>query len=103
MPCKITINTVAPPESKDKWMHLTPDGYNTHYRLLVWAALRPGYISQTGQWITPDIEHERTFIFDTRENAEAFMRDRQLQPEWKEIMAYQTATNVTATFELTDI
>jgi hypothetical protein len=103
MPCKITINTVAPAESSDKWINLTREGFTTWSNYVDWVTSLPGYLDMAGQWVTQNIEHQRTWIFNTRDAAEAFLSDREDNTDWQTIKASYSATNVTQTINLTDI
>lgn len=82
MPFKINITTIKPEGSTALWPFesdrpdLNQDKTNEHE---VWASQQPGFIDRTSSWITPGFVYEKIYIFDTRENAEAFLEARKTE------------------------
>jgi putative AlgH/UPF0301 family transcriptional regulator len=77
--------------------------YSLWMGYMEWARGQTGYVEVDDQWVTENLEHQRDWIFDTRENAEAFVAARNSSTIWQALQASYDAINVTQAIELTDI
>jgi hypothetical protein len=106
MPFKLTITTTKPSDSTAPWPFelRTVDlnmGHTDDHEM--WADNHPGFIERSKNWTTPGYTVEKTYVFDTKENCDAFVENRITEPVQMRKIAYFKEHGFTATFEITEI
>jgi len=106
MPFKITITTTKPADSTVPWpFELESEKLNVNETTghEVWASTQPGFIDRMFSWIEPGFIYEKIYIFDTRENAEAFLTSRVSEPAQLAKVEYFKEHGFAGTTEITEI
>jgi hypothetical protein len=106
MPFKITFTVVKPEDSTALWPYeldhetLNQDKTNWHED---WASQQPGFIDRSSTWITPGFVYEKIYIFDTRENCDAFIIARRAEQVQSTKLAYFREHGFTTSTEIVEI
>jgi len=112
MPFKLTITTTKPKDSKQPWpfelhnSHWGEEHADREYPTddhEMWADNQPGFIERSKTWTTPGFVVEKTYIFDTKENCDAFLENRRAEPIQMKKIDYFKEHGFTSTFEVTEI
>jgi hypothetical protein len=82
MPFKLTITTIRPAGSTVKWPadFTEEDNINMSQTanddIHLWETQQPGFLDKTSSMNLENNVYEKNYIFDTQENAEAFLKNR---------------------------
>lgn len=106
MPIKLTITTTKPSDSTSLWpFELDRDDLNQGNTNLYeeWVSQQPGFIDRASAWVTPGYVYEKIYIFDNKENSDAFLKNRKTEPTHTKKIEYFKENGFTFHFETTEI
>jgi hypothetical protein len=100
MPFKITYTTTRQHTEHQAFTDTHPEAYA---EIEAWAHAQPGFLDHFGGWIVPSLVSERSYIFDTEANANAFVEARRQQPIQIQRKQWSTENGITTTVSITEV
>lgn len=100
MPFKVTYTTTRQNTEHHAFIDIHPEAYA---QIEEWTHTQPGFLDHFGTWVVENLVSERSYVFDTETNANAFIEARRQHPIQIQRKQWSTENGITTTVSVTEV